>query len=68
MCLGLESSLGKFERLMNLLTNDLVSIVADLNEMIIMGTTEEKHWKDLENLIKELCEYSLCIELPDYVF
>ena len=45
-----------------------VKATAYLNGLIITGVTEEKHWNNLERLIKKRCEYGLCIKLTKSVF
>ena len=68
MCFGVASSPAQFQRLMDTMISGLSGVAAYLDDLIITGATEAEHWENVEQLIKRLSEYGLCVKLDKSEF
>ena len=62
MCFGIASSPVQFQRCMDSMIIDLPGRVAYLDDIIVTGKSEEKHWFNLQNLLQRLSDYGISIK------
>jgi transposase InsO family protein len=61
MCFGVASSPAQFQRCMDTMIADLPGVAAYLDDLIVTGSTQESHWKNLDKLLARLQEYGFRI-------
>jgi len=63
MCFGVASSPAQFQRFIDSIVSDLPGVAAYLDDIIITGTDELSHWKNLEQLLARLQDHGLKVRL-----